>query len=153
MLPSTDGSRVVIDLMRDWARAVETHDIDFIKNLMTDDFVFSCSPFIGEGHSQLMGKDRFIELDRTILNSSIDFIDINAEEIGDIVFVRTVAKVSESFKGDIGADMPSIEELNELMSNITLVYASGWRKINNNWYCFDHHIVGATQSRTSVVVK
>jgi hypothetical protein len=137
-----DEIQVVIGRLRSWARALEMGKFDVLEDVLADDFIstcFNCNPKV---FGFALRKRAFIEMDHHITNCTIDFKGIWGERLGDMVMTRAIAKVSETFVGDMGPDFPTAEEMSKSMSGRTLAYASGWRLYGGIWRCFNHHLFG-----------
>jgi hypothetical protein len=135
--------QVVIGRLRSWARALETGKLEVLEDVLADDFVATCYDTNPKFFCLALRKHDFIELDRHVTNSTIDFKGIWGERLGDMVMTRTIAKVTETFAGDLGPHLPTAEEMNKSLSGKTRAFASGWRLYGGIWRCFNHHVFGA----------
>lgn len=138
MIQDTDATTLIRKQYEAWAEALRTHDFQWLEDNLADDYQFSARP-----HPELrLNKAEFIEADKKIQSADIRLIVVKAERIGDEILSIAVADVAEQFVGDMGAHMPSLGEINELVGNNRLGYASAWRQHGERWQCYHHHMVG-----------
>jgi ketosteroid isomerase-like protein len=125
-------------LYHDWADALMRHEPEWFERHIADDFTLTAHPFFGMS----LKKPEFIKADMQIQNTKIQFLEIRAHAVGNIVTSQAVAEVKEDFKADLGEGMPTAEEVSRLLSGKTIAYSSAWRKAGDSWQCFDHHMIG-----------
>jgi ketosteroid isomerase-like protein len=142
MMTDEQATRTISELYRGWAQALAKHDAAWFEQHIATDFTLSAHPF----PQVRFDKRKFIEVDMQIENTTITFLDIRAHAAGDILVSQATAEITEDFRADLGAGMPSAAEVTKLLSGQVLVYASAWRKMGDVWQCFDHHMVGPVKS-------
>jgi len=135
------ASQIVSQLYLAWAKALTGHDASWFERHIASDFSLTAHPF-----PVRFDKRKFIEVDMQIENTQIKFLDIRARAVSDILVSQAIAEVKEDFKADLGAGMPSAEEITNLLSGRVLAYSSAWRKHGEVWQCFDHHMIGPVDS-------
>ena len=134
------GCEAVVEQLERWTRALMAGDIDQLDAILARDFQFTVDPRYAGGR---LNREQFLALDRKIRNSSIELLEITARRMGSMVTALILAEVSEEFTGDLGPDMPSVEEMNARMKEARLAYGSAWRQdAGGTWQCFSHHIFG-----------
>ncbi|HEY2679471.1 MAG TPA: hypothetical protein VGI65_21055 [Steroidobacteraceae bacterium] len=134
--------QVVIGRLRSWARALEAGKLEVLEDVLADDFVATCYDCNPKFFCLALRKADFIELDRHVTNSTIDFKGIWGERLGDMVMTRAIATVTETFTGNLGPHLPTAEEMTKSLSGKTRAFASGWRLYDGIWRCFNHHAFG-----------
>ena len=134
------GCEDAVAALRGWTQALARRDFDYLEKVLDPDFQFTCDPGVGGGR---LGKERFIEMDRHIYNARIDLLSVTARRQGDLVTMLSFANASEEFRGDLGPDMPTADEMNARVSSGTLAYGTAWRLgADGEWRCESHHIFG-----------
>lgn len=135
------GCEPVVAQLERWTGALMRKDFDVLEDVLAPDFQFTVDPKFAGGR---MGKAEFIAFDRKIKSCSIDLLKVTARRMSDDVITSLIlAQVSEELDGDLGPDMPSAEEMGDMMKDARLAYGSGWRRSDaGDWQCFSHHIFG-----------
>lgn len=126
---------------KDWISAIQKREFDWFERNLADDFSFTTTML----SNVALNKAEFIENDKNILETEIEFLQVTATEVNDIVLSHTIATiVKEVFDPAIQtpAGLPSAEELGEYMTGKTFAYASAWRRNGAILQCFDHHLIG-----------
>jgi hypothetical protein len=140
-----EGCEGAVAALKGWIKALADRDFEYLERHLSSDFVFTGPPIAGGGGKVMGGiknKAAFIEQDRKIYNADIEFLDLTARRMGDLVVTVVFAKVSEEFRGELDPGMPTAAEMNALMQGAKFGYASGWRQLDGRWQCTSHHILG-----------
>ena len=136
------GCEGAVAALKGWIVALGSRDFAYLERHLADDFLFSA-----HGFTKCRDKRAFIETDRQIYNAKIRLLRLTAQRLGDLVITVVFAHATEEFRGDLGPDMPSAEQMNATMRNgATLGYASGWREIDGIWKCTSHHVLGQVKT-------
>jgi hypothetical protein len=136
------GCEGAVAALKGWIAALSNRDFAYLERHLSDDFIFSA-----HGFTKCRDKAAFIETDRHIYNAKINFLRLTAQRLGDLVITVVFAHAMEEFRGDLGSDMPSAEQMNSTMRDgATLGYASGWREIDGVWKCTSHHVLGQVKT-------
>ncbi len=142
------GCEGAVAALKGWIVALKNRNFEYLEQHLAPDFAFSYAP-LRTKNGMLQGghrnKAQFIEQDRHIYNSDIKFVSLTARKMGDLVVTLVFATVFEEVRGDLGPGMPSAAEMNAVVQNKTLAYASGWRKIDGRWQCTSHNVLGDVQ--------
>jgi ketosteroid isomerase-like protein len=139
------GCEGAVLALKGWIDALARRDFDFLEQHLASDFVFTTAPMkTANGTIINVQKDKkaFIEQDRHVYRSNIQFLGVTARRMGDLVITVVFAQISEEFRGDLGPGMPSAREMNAFAKDKKLGYASGWREIDGRWQCTSHHVLG-----------
>ena len=143
MLTTADATKLVTELQSHWIDGLRKSDYSWLETHLTDDFLFTAHPL----PALKLSKREFIEMDKKIRNPQINFVSVHAESAGELLLSRTIADVKEEFNASLGPQMPSKEEIQQMVSGQRLVYASAWRKNGPLWQCFDHRFVAILSDR------
>ncbi|MCI3203524.1 MULTISPECIES: nuclear transport factor 2 family protein [Pandoraea] len=133
-----NASAIIASLYQAWVDALRTHTFTWLDEHLAEDFEFTARPYPG----LRLDKAGFIEADKKMQTADIRFIAVRAQRVGDTVLSLAVADVAETFAGDLGAHMPSLESMHGLLGKNRLAYASAWRNVADTWVCFHHHMIG-----------
>ncbi|MFL9959441.1 hypothetical protein PQR65_39390 [Paraburkholderia nemoris] len=140
MTQGIDATALIRSRYEAWAKALPTHDFQWLDENLDGDFQFSARPY-----SDLrLDKAGFVEVDKKMKSADIRFVMVQAAQIGDFTLSTAVADVKETFDGDMGAHMPKLTEPNELVGESRLAYASAWRQSGERWLCYHHHMIRTT---------
>ena len=140
-----EGCEGAVEALKGWIAALAVRDFDYLEKHLSEDFVFTGPPIESGGGKVIGGvknKTEFIEIDRHIYNADIQLLSLTARRLGDLVITLVFARVSEEFRGDLGPDMPTADELTEMMTNVVFGYTTSWRHIDGIWQSTSHHILG-----------
>ncbi|WP_109477614.1 hypothetical protein [Paraburkholderia sp. C35] len=121
-----------------WATALRVHHFEWLDENLASDYCFSARPY----PNLRLNKEEFIEADKKMQSAEISIESVTAKQVGETIVSLTIANVAESFEGDMGAHMPSLEDINGLVGGSRIAYASAWRRTGDRWLCFDHHMIG-----------
>lgn len=138
MTENADATSLITERYEAWAHALATHQFSWLENNLADDYQFSARPY----PELRLDKAGFIEADKKMQSADIQFVLVQAAQLGDIILSTTIADVKESFNGDMGIHLPTLSELNALVGGNRLAYASAWRKSSGGWLCYHHHLIG-----------
>jgi hypothetical protein len=139
------GCEGAVAALKGWIQALAKRDFAYLERHLSSDFVFTGPPIADAGGKVMGGlknKAAFIEQDRHVYNSDIQFQGLTARRLGDLVITVVFAKIHEEFRGDLGPGMPTAAEMNAFVQGARLGYASGWRQLDGRWQCTSHHILG-----------
>lgn len=137
MTPDT-AKLIIRSLYEQWAAALNTHNFQWLEENLANDFQFSARPY----PELRLDKAAFIEADRKMQSAEIDFVEVRAELFGDIIISVAVADVMETFDDSFSKLLPHVENIEKLVGGNRLSYTSAWKQQDNQWKCFDHHMVG-----------
>ena len=139
------GCEGAVLALNGWINALAKRDFDFLEQHLAPDFVFTTAPMkTASGTIINVQKDKkaFIEQDRHVYNSNIQFLGVTARRLGELVITIVFAQISEEFRGDLGPQLPTAAEMNAFAKGKKLGYASGWKEIDGRWQCTSHHVLG-----------
>ncbi len=121
-----------------WADALRERRFEWLDENLAHDYRFAARPY----PDLRLNKADFIEADRKMQSADITIENVTARRVGEIILSLVIANVIESFAGDMGMHMPSLDEINHLVGGARLAYASAWRLVGDRWMCFDHYMIG-----------
>jgi len=121
-----------------WADALREHRFEWLDENLAPDYRFAARPY----PDLRLNKAEFIEADSKMQSADIAIENVTARRIGETILSLVIANVVESFAGDMGTHMPSLDEINHLVGGARLAYASAWRLVDDRWMCFDHYMIG-----------
>jgi hypothetical protein len=135
------GCEEAIAAMRGWIAAIGRHDIEYLKNILSEDYQYNCSPEIyAQGR---MDKTTYIQMNEQMDGTDVLVRDIVARRYGDVVAMLLLVEIHER----LGVHQSSIAEETaracEAVNGKTLTYASAWRNSGQGWVCFSHSALGA----------
>lgn len=138
MTRNIDATLLITNRYVAWARALSEHNFQWLDENLASDFQFSARLY----PDLRLDKAGFIEVDKKMKSADIRFVMVQAAQIGEVILSTAVADVREFFDGDMGAHMPKLTDLNDLVGESRLAYASAWRKSGEAWLCYHHHMIG-----------
>lgn len=128
---------------RAWLNAIQAREYGWFEQNLADDFRCVAHPFPGFD----LDKASFIEADRKIERLDAEVIEVTAHEVGELVLSVLVLRVNgATHVGDMGADLPTGEQLDAFVEGETVAYASAWRRGADRWLCFSHNLIGTVGS-------
>ena len=134
-----DLKTTIKELYAGWLKALADRKYDWFDRHLAEDYTMTAHPF----ENIFLRKKEFIEVDKLVSHAEISIVDVFAHRVGNIVVSNIITKiVKESFASDPGHNFPSAAKLGELFAGKTLAYSSAWRKEDQIWKCFDHHMIG-----------
>jgi hypothetical protein len=138
------GCEGAVLAMKGWIDALARHDFGYLERVLAPDFQFTCPPEVIPGGR--LQKAAFIEMDKNIHDSKIDFLKLTARRFESTVLTLVFAEVHEEVRGDLGPNMPSAAAMTEMVNGHVFAYASAWRvDEHGQWVCFSHNVLATVR--------
>ena len=133
----------IAELYEQWIRALQQKKYEWFERHIAADLSVSTHPIPGLE----VTKAQFIEGEKGIESLAVRTLAVHTHVIDAVVVSIWVVKVEEERVNEkvreiYGSRFPPPEQFYELTRNKTMVYIDGWRKNDDVWQCFDHHMIG-----------
>jgi hypothetical protein len=128
-------------LYEDWDNAGAEGRYDWMVRNLADDFLGTAQPW----PTLALTKQKLLEASKAVTKMEVSWGEVTARQFGDMVLTTGVRMYEKEEFGEgatFGNNMPTGNQLAELVNGKNVLYIGAWRKNGDIWQIFDHHLVG-----------
>ncbi len=132
--------QTVIALTLEWTQCVAAKNVGRVRDLLTEDFIYSQHPTLG---GQQLSKEEILAFMLQIEESETSLIEQHAQRCGDVIVLYNLTRANQKVAVDGGG-----QSGRSFLSKL-LIDSAGWRKVDGTWRCFDYRLIDAVDAGAS----
>jgi ketosteroid isomerase-like protein len=122
----------VLALTKEWIQCVADKNVDRVRDLLTDDFIYIQHPSLG---GQQLSKQQILDFMPSIEESDTHLAEQFPHRFGDVIVAVNITQANQKVDPGNSAGKSFLRK--------KLIDSSSWRKVDGAWQCFDYRLIDA----------